>query len=163
MTPAILHDSCKDFRLEEYKALRAEVLALLETLRTLERNVIVAIAVVWGWLFEKHTDVATLMPKKGVLIILAWWIPALFVFLCGWRVFGITRFFGEFKDYLTTVESAFWMEGSPKGWQHFTAELKKGKRKLLKLKSISDGTTAFWITLFAMTVVVAAIQTFRKG
>ncbi len=147
MSDGIFHTRGDDFHLEEYKALRAEVLALLETLRSLERNVIVAVGVSWAWLIDKGDKT----PKWS------WFVPVLFAVLGMWRVRGILRFFGQFRAYLFKLEDAYFVVNSPEGWQHFTQRWGKAPNgeKASGEKKLSDGTVAFWATLFLVTLAVA--------
>lgn len=130
-----------EFHLQEFGALRAEVLALLETLRSLERNVVVAIGVSWAWLIDKGQNT----PKWS------WFVPVLFAVLGSWRVHGILRFFGEFREYFEQLEDSYKGDlDGPVGWQHFTANKAK----------VSDGTFAFWATLVLVTLAAAVWEAF---
>jgi hypothetical protein len=138
-------DKGSEFHLEEYKALRAEVLQLLETLRSLERNVIVAIGASWAFLLEKREHV----PKWS------WFVRVLFAVLGILRARGIVKYFGQFRVYLSRLEEAFGTPQGPAGWQHFTGPF---TRKSPGSK-ISDGTAPFWALLLLMTLAAAIWET----
>lgn len=176
MRPGLFDNRSADFHLAEYNALRAEVIQLLETLRSLERNVVIAVGVSWGFLIDKRRDT----PKW------AWFVPVLFAVLGIWRVRGILKFFGQFREYLASLEQSFKIPDGPVGWQHFSLRLGKeaydekmpsedskeayrektehrteayGER-LPSGHSISDGTVAFWTTLLLVTLAAAIYEAF---
>ena len=133
-------DQSEEFHRQEYVALRAEVLSLLSDLRSLERNVVVAIGITFAWLIKEDKDVPCW----------AWVVPIVFAGLGAWRVRGILRQFGLFKRYLLTIEAAYHSEGGPMGWQGFSASPDE--------PSASDGTGLFWGTLIVGTILVAVYQ-----
>jgi hypothetical protein len=143
-----------EFHLQEYIALRAEVLALLETLRSLERNVVVAVGITWGFLIER----GKLAPQWS------WFIPVFFGILGAWRVRGILHEFGKFRDYIAELEEAYYSEKGPIGWQGFSrleqsAFSERKQSAFSKLKR-SDGTVAFWTTLLITTIAVGIYGAF---
>jgi hypothetical protein len=163
MNSGIYSDHSAEFHLAEYNALRSEVLHLLETLRSLERNIVVAVGVSWAFLIEKRAET----PRWS------WFIPVFFAVLGVWRVRGILKFFGQFREYLASLEESFHVLDGPIGWQHFSrppdkdAEGEKDPegKKTRKAKkgsehSISDGTVAFWTTLLSATLVAAIYEAF---
>jgi hypothetical protein len=64
-------DSSTEFFLKEYEALRKEIEWLGKDQRDLERNVTIAIGLMWVWLLKDGTSVARV----------AWWMPVLLAIL----------------------------------------------------------------------------------
>jgi hypothetical protein len=133
----------EDFHLKEYEFLRRELEIILQEDRALERNVVVAVGVTWGWLYSQHTPPWT------------YCIPFLFAVLGAWRAYGINETYGTFGTYLEKIEEAFTKEGSPKGWQHFLDEDDEGT-------SYSKGALTFWVILIISTIVVGAFIYFHQ-
>jgi hypothetical protein len=131
-------DRAADFALQEHSELRAEIRDLIKDSRTLERNVIVGIGVVWGFL-------ALHIPSGWDRW--AWWVPVLFAVLGSLRTFGMTRAFRQYGAYLKHVETAFFGADDIEGWENFL--LKDGRRAL------GPTTLLFWILLLLMTAAVA--------
>lgn len=82
----------KEFHLKEYECLRKEFEWLLEASRSLERNVVIAVGVTWGWLLDKPS---TLQLPKWV-----WFTPCLFAGLGSLRYSGLTKRFNMLHGYL---------------------------------------------------------------
>jgi|ERR1700686_1465972 len=127
--------SAPEFYLKEYEYLRREIEWLLKDYRALERNVVIAVGITWGWLLAQRQ----LIPDW------AWWVPFLFSALGAIRATGILHTFGVFAQYLSRLEESFSCSDDPGGWEHFAP----GK--------IATARTAvlFWTILIAATVAVA--------
>lgn len=130
----------KDFYLQEYECLRKEIDWLLQDYRSLERNVVVAVGVTWGFLFKlDHT------PPKW-----SWFIPCLFAALGALRASGIVQSFRLFHEYIERLEDAFHSPHDPGGWQHFTSgRTWSGRSGFL-----------FWLTLLLATIAVGPYACF---
>jgi pimeloyl-ACP methyl ester carboxylesterase len=124
------------FYLAEYGRVRQEVVWLLKDYRALERNVVIAVAVSWAWLFETDPP----RPK------LAWFLPVLFVGLGVLRASGIFKQFGVFHRYLMSMEASFSKAKDPRGWEHFSWQ---------KTGWVSTSAILFWLVLASCAVVVA--------
>jgi hypothetical protein len=129
------------FYLAEYGRLRQEVVWLLKDYRALERNVVIAVAVSWAWLFEGHPS-----RPKG-----AWFLPALFAALGALRASGIFKQFGVFHEYLKSIGAAFSRSGDPGGWQHFSWK---------RTGWVSSSAIIFWIALICSALVVGGYEFF---
>ena len=105
---------------------------------SLERNVVIAIGVSWGWLFHERNSVPHL----------AWLIPCLFAVLGLTRVYGITKFYRAASAYIKTIENVFFSPDSPVGWEHFTPN-KHWTR---------TSAAAFWGILISATLLVATYE-----
>jgi hypothetical protein len=125
----------KEFYLEEYKALRKEIESLSKETRSLERNVIISIGLVWVWLLNDGT--ATTKP--------AWLFPILLAVLGCLRAMQIERHFKSFNEYIGKIEASFSAEQDPGGWEHF----------LFPRRPTRLSTLAFWWVLVICTVAVA--------
>jgi hypothetical protein len=99
--------NAKDFYLKEYESQRKQVEWLLRDYRTLERNVVIAVGVTWGWLFKQNC-----VPKW------AWFIPCLFASLGALRALGIEKSGYALKEYIKLLEAAFSHWDDPGGWEH---------------------------------------------
>jgi hypothetical protein len=126
-----------DFYLKEHESLRKEVELVLKDYRALERNIIILIAGAWGWLLKEH------MPPW------TYWAVFLFAILGAVRAYGVHTTFVVFHDYLTEIERAFFEEGCPQGWEHFTNHRKTG---------FSKGSFAFWTIVIVATFGMAIAQ-----
>jgi len=133
----------KDFYLKEYECLRKEIEWMLKDYRSLERNVVIAVGVTWGWLFEHNKA----LPRW------AWLIPCLFAALGSIRAAGIMKAFGNFRTYIVKIEDAFSSHGDPGGWNRFHP------------KNIGTSRMAgvFWAVLILATVLVAFINRHAPG
>src|SRR4051812_9471648 len=90
-------DSAKDFYLREYESQHKMLGVLLEDYRSLERNVVIAVGVTWGWLFKQQ-------PHPPVW---AWFTPCLFAILGALRALGIAKSANALVEYIKRLEDAF--------------------------------------------------------
>jgi hypothetical protein len=75
----------KEFHLKEFECIRKEIEILITERFSLERNVVVAVGVSWGWLFHERTNVpswAWLIPCMFAALGFAWSFPLLSRCLC---------------------------------------------------------------------------------
>jgi hypothetical protein len=126
----------EDFHLSEYACLRREIELMLKEYRALERNIVFAIGITWGWLYSNRAP--------------AWmfWIPSLFAALGSIRAYGVMKAFGQLGGYLFEIEEAFSRPGSPMGWQHFHG----------KTTGSAKGAFFFWLILVLATLGVAFLR-----
>lgn len=133
--------------MEEYKALREEIITRLKHARTLETGAVLAIGVVYAWLAK--TPSTAIDP-------IGWWVPVLFPLFGLYRHYVITQRSMEIAEYIRSIEEATWTD-SPRGWETFLAQ----KRNTMKGISISLWPVIFWITLLIVTVIGALTFTAR--
>jgi hypothetical protein len=111
--------------------------------RDLERNVVVAVAVTWGFLLKDGN-----VPKYPWE---AWLIPCIFAFLGVVRALGIMKEFKSLHIYIQKIENAFNDLTEPEGWEHYS----------YKEKGIGRSATAFWFILNATTAIVCIYKLIR--
>jgi hypothetical protein len=135
--------SREEFHLKEYESLRKGVDALQKDARALERNVVIAVGITWGYLYDKHTD---------------WWtylFPVIFGVLGCIRAHGFHKALNRFHAYLKEIEIAFDPEGNPRGWEHFRSDCAGGTTDQL------EGGVVFWICLAIATIGVLLMRFFK--
>jgi hypothetical protein len=137
-TAGIFTAKSEEFHLREYECLRREIEQLSQTSRALERNVIVAVGITWGWLYSRPSPV----PPWTYLI------PCLFSILGTIRAYGIEQTFGQLGGYIEKIEDAFRKADGPEGWEHFN---KEGTFD-------SKGQALFWIILNASSLAIAVLR-----
>lgn len=142
-----------EFRIEEYKSLRAEVAWLLKDYRALERNIAVLCGGLLSWLF------AAKWPHDAWRITnVAWFLPVLFAGLGSVRAVGIMRAFGIYGNYLWRIEHHFGV----KGWQHFLSpgthdeNTTAGYNSRRKIRQIGTAQFAFifWAVIDLISLLV---------
>jgi hypothetical protein len=156
--PSRIPPNTKDFLLKEYECLRKEVEWLLKDYRGLERNIVVAVAVLWSWLFHEKWDAAS----GRNLHTLAWFIPFLFAVLGSVRARGIFKAFGVLHDYLLEIEETFTTDSYPQGWEHFLTPKEEpakagGSRDLHRKTGASTAAFTFWGILDSVTLLLAVM------
>jgi hypothetical protein len=139
MTKINYSERAADFALQEHSLLRTEIIKYLTDTRDVERNTIVAIGVVWGFL--------VLHPPSGKDI-WAWWVAPLFAVMGALRLLALDTAFHEFSQYLRRTEEAFVQEGGIEGWETFLA--KKTPRSLF-------ATSAFFYGVILLATVIVAV------
>jgi hypothetical protein len=134
--------SREEFHLKEYECLRRGVDSLQKDTRSLERNVVIAVGITWGYLYDKHTD---------------WWtylFPVIFGGL-GWvRSRGFHKALDKFHTYLKEIETAFGPTDKPQGWEHFRDGYGDSTDQL-------EGGVMFWICLESATFGVLLMRFFK--
>lgn len=134
-------DRAADFALQEYSLLRTEIITYIKDTRSVERNIIVAIGVVWGFL--------ALHPPTPVDR-WAWWVAPLFAVAGSIRMWALDKSFREFSSYLKDTEAVFREPGGIGGWEHFLHAKKK--------RTIFATTAFFCLLMIAATVTVAVYK-----
>ena len=99
----------KDFHLMEYESQRKLLELLFQDYRSLERNVVIAVGVTWGWLFKE---------QQPPVPAWAWFTPCLFAILGALRALGIEKSASASIAYLKRLEDAFSRADDPGGWEH---------------------------------------------
>jgi hypothetical protein len=135
VTPGIASAKVDDFLFKEFETIEEQVGWALREYAALERNVVIAIGVTWGWLF---------LHKRGVPPG-AWFVPVLFGVLGILRALGHRSTFKGYDEYVMKIEEAFKTIGYPQGWEHDS----------WVRRWASPSAYAFWGVLFVATVFVA--------
>ena len=92
--------SSKDFRLEEYKALRKEIEVYLAETRSQERYTLIAVGLIWSWL---------VINKQSHWVM--WAIPIVVTAASGLRLIAAAVHFGNISKYIKTIERHFAVYG----------------------------------------------------
>jgi len=135
-----------DFNLpkEEYLTLRHEIETQMTELGQLERNCVVAAAIVYAWLVKDGA--ATSVAKTG------WFLPIFFALFGALRSLSVGRHLFTLGRYIHQIESAYLTDPNfPKGWEHFLAAPEQ-KRHVRTAISI-----LFWVVFLVITIVAAVI------
>ena len=99
LTPA------QQFHFKEYDCLRTKLDSLHNAVSALERDVVIAVGVTWGFLYTQKT---ALPPWT-------YSIPILFGVLGAIRTFGLHRALSKFHTYLKEIEAGFDPPGKLEG------------------------------------------------
>lgn len=133
-----------DFLLQEHSLLRSEVSNMFATMRAIERDVVIAVGVIWGFLLAH--------PVTGEEK-LAWWSPVLFTILGIAKAWTTRTAARRYQDYLCRIEEAFAastdLDGMERFWRRFD------RKHRFKIRS----ARIFWIILVAATMAVAIHKT----
>lgn len=139
------------FRLEEYKALRAEIDSRIKEGNNWESIAIAGIAAVYSWL-------ATNSDKPVAAI--GWWVPVLF------PLFGLVRQCAllvrimQIASYLRDMEVAF-AQHDPTGWETY---LKRRRQEApIRSRLISFSAILMWIVLLAITIAIGWLSMSNFG
>jgi hypothetical protein len=90
------------FRLEEFKALRAEIDFYIAEFRIQERNAIIAVGFIWAWLIGNHRTHPLL-----------WAAPMILVLAIIVRSYAMGAHIKVISEYIATTEKAF----GAMGWE----------------------------------------------
>jgi hypothetical protein len=120
------------FQLEEYKALRKEVEFYIAEFRSQERNVVIAVGVIWAWLISNH--------QSGYL---PWFLPVLLCAAASIRSHVLNKHMRRISTYIESLEDSFGVNG----WEHtFTI-------RVVNVKRSDFANTILTYTLLALSVV----------
>jgi len=140
----------REFFILEYDALRKEIMWMLQDSRTVERNVLIAIAIFWAFLIKESEEVKHL--RYGHL---AWSIPVLFAGLGSLRSWTLLQKLRLTGEYIQKVEKHLLRldpgKHSPEGWERF----QKYHYDRQKKDDVTISGYVFWVTLLLMTMAVA--------
>jgi hypothetical protein len=137
------------FLLEEYKALRQEILLKLQQQFNIQKWAILGIAGLYG--LAASNGVQAVQPQIRPGIWLLWWAPSLLVAIAMFFYHGNDVVMKRCSYYIAQIERHFHETEKPEGWETFAGEPEK--RDYWGLKS------PFWLTVAPFTVVVALLQT----
>lgn len=150
--------SKRDFGIESYKQIRAEVAVLLVRIENLFRYSLLATAGVFSWLLTQAFGTMDVRPASGVptaetcfklpheAMLIAWWIPTAFVVLSGVITLATHIRIMQMSGYLRMCECAL-------GYEKLSWEAYIGPMPPLFFR-----TTAFaWFLLLGASLGVALI------
>lgn len=134
-------DPDKSFLLEEYKALRAEILYLVRQSYLFEATILVGVGAIYSWLFSREpNDVNPLV----------WWVPFGLTVLGALRELGVRIRLLQMSEYIRKIEPEF-LSGETAGWEHFLFSVRKKMRNTL----LGISNILIWAALVFTTLVVA--------
>jgi len=139
------------FLLEEYKALREEIIVKLKQQFIIQKWICVAIAIIYAAAF---TAEQTAKAEWARWVLAAWFVPpiitaAAFAYYC-----GNDRVLWQLSQYIQQIEARFCKAFEPKGWETFLGH--KDKRFPWGIRN-----PFWWITL-SLTIVVTGIRVIHK-
>ena len=138
----------REFHLEEYRQLRAEILFRSRVHTQLEVFTVMAVALIF-WFAATSEGTLRDRPEARFLI---WWSPV-FIIFTGFilsRSFVKTNY--RIGAYLKRIEKRFAMDGQ--GWEH-SLQPDGGWRR----PSISLAKATFWLVLTVLSLVTSAVFT----
>lgn len=128
------------FHLEEYKAMRSEIVARASRIDTITTYITIGNYFYFGWLITYALNGHNL--GSGFLIIAAW-IPLVITTLVwanvAWRRHGVSRI----AEYVRKIEDAFALKGL--GWEHFLVEYRAKHR--VRPRSFASEIILFQVVL----------------
>ena len=152
-TPFQIQEHNRDFHLKEYDSLRKEIEFSIQEARTIERQALIATALVWTWLVT-HTDVN--------LPAISWWVPMFFAILGGAKCYRLLKGVNRAAVYILKLETI--LTTDELGWEHFLFEYKaqsipcplraiKWPALQREMRFISWPALFFWSVLLAATIL----------
>ena len=133
-------DRSADFALQEHSELRAEIRDQLREARSLERNILIAIGVVWAFL-ASH-PIHDRWP---------WWFPVLLAALGSYRSYALHKIFRQQAKYLLRIEVLLANpdNGGANGWEHFLVN---------EPRAWTLTTLIYWALILIATIIVALLK-----
>ncbi len=98
------------FYLEEYKALREEIIFTINQLYATEAFVVILVLAVYGWL---------LLGEPRVSVRGAWLLPPLLIVICAVHGLMLALRLSMIGKYLAGIEEVFGTQGKIPGWEHY--------------------------------------------
>jgi hypothetical protein len=152
-----------DFLLQEYKALKGDMLEAVKETRFLERFALGAVGVIWIWVLGYAPGTARAAFLQGMTTnvwfnwlsaVLVLYLPAILVWFLRRRAVALTDYIDYIAKYLLEMEKAFIKEkdlsGKPFGFeQHW--------RPSDEFKSKRDTFWFFWRWLFRVTLIIPTL------
>ena len=141
----------REFHLEEYRQLRAEMTALLARLETLFRAAIIAVATAFAWLATHSIGVTSpqdpCLKLPDTMVTFAWLIPPAFVLGTGLMSCTMGGRVQEIGGYLLQLEQALG-RGADLGWEAYLARQKTTVTPMVRF---------LWVLLLAATVAATCV------
>ena len=134
-------DPDKLFLLEEYKALRAEILYLVRQSYLFEAAILVGVGAIYSWLFSREAN--NVNP-------IVWWLPFGITVLGAIRELGVRLRLFQLAEYIRKIEPNF-LSGETGGWEHCLFSVRKKMRNTL----LGISNILIWTSFVVITFLVA--------
>ena len=150
-----------DFLLEEYKALRQEILLKLEHEFKIPRYTIVGVAFVYAAAFTINN--LNINQEDRNLAQFIWFIPILLV-ACGAVFYAVYDFVLQKQGiYIREIEAYFLADSRPEGWERWYGGSQTNPFVGVGNKAIIGVILSpFWETLFWLTVAIPFIERYYR-
>lgn len=122
--------SPEEYAIEEYKALRIELMALTAESRQLEILALVAIGGLYSWFVT-----------QSLVFGIVWFVPTLFPLLSGLRAYSLYQRLKDIGHYLYQNEKKW----QCLGWENYFSTQVKGR--------IANTAFIYWLTLLLVTLI----------
>lgn len=145
------------FHVEEYKALRAEIVDRIQSVRAVERESLLGVGAFYAWLVTQVNHEA---PWVFVIVSI---LPIAVSFMAHFRRKAELQQIERLGRYLKDIESKYAM---PKlaGWEHFLADPKRSRTKDASFGYWRNGTRyVIALTMVATLLFVVALFTGGLG
>jgi hypothetical protein len=150
-------DPREAFLLEEYKALRQEMLLKLQHEFDIHKNTTIAVAFVYTVAFT--IDHFSINVEDKEIARLIWYLPPLIV-LIGAVFYTVYDFVVQkLGMYISSVENQFLADSKPQGWERYFGDgqenpfIGRGNKRFIGAIS-----SPFWIPAFTVTTFVTLIE-----
>jgi hypothetical protein len=147
-----------EFHLEEYKALRAEILLLKQFQSAIQKWTIASLGIIYGLAFSLTVDKGvTLLPKIDRLLLT---LAGLAIAVFGASYYSITDYtMNNISKYVQKIEARLvkGKEFEPEGWEHFQGP-GSGKRPIWGVRK----NPYWWCVLAFSTLLVVREAFFSK-
>lgn len=132
-----MKESAEKYLLQEFEALREEMMECIKESRSLERNALLASGAIWAWAIANKTQAV----YQPLLL-----VPPLIAMLSALRAWSLWKHLDHLSNYIQQVEAALSVPGNL-GWERvFFASTDCSKRVT---------AIVFWVLLVAATVIAA--------
>ena len=136
------------YHLEEYKAVRAEIMFYLREIEQLSRVALVAVAAIYVWIltsFEPEAD----LERLAVAI---WWLPSVVIAVSWKKTEDMIRRIRTLADYLVRVQARF-ADAELGGWETFA----RGEARITRRNRAGDWTSRLvWAVSLIASLGLAA-------
>lgn len=144
----------EEFLLEEYRSLRSEVELLYRLSFDAERNAIIGLVVLYGFLFSSQGGARPEFEFSDVL----WFLPVVLSVYAKWRVSQYYRGMALLGDYISTrIEPVFKDDGIG-GWETYLRHHAASEDRSMLGFFMKGGATAFWNIVIFLAATTAAWQ-----
>ncbi len=134
-------DGVETFQIEEYKALRAEILFLVRQSYIFEATVFVGLGAIYSWLFSNTT--------KSINEV-AWWLSFGIAILGIIREAGIRIRLLQLSSYITKLEDTF-VTVSVGGWENHLNAIRRSPLSII----LGISSILIWVSTVLVTFLIA--------